>query len=156
MILSRSLNICCFFTLACLSTGSFAQDTVTSDTTSIENSDWSKREFWQTTSGDPVSAGWQFADGEISLVEPRKGGNIVTPPMPPNFELSWKWKIEKGVNSGLKYRVRKFGQHLFVNNYLGLEYQIIDSKPDSDSMSSTASIYALVPSCKRQKTVSTR
>ena len=106
-------------------------------------SDWAQRDFWQTTGGDPVSDGWEFSNGQVSLVKPRKGGNIVTRPLPPNFELSWQWKIEKGVNSGLKYRVRRFGKKLFGNSLLGLEYQIIDSKPDSTSMGSTAAIYAL-------------
>lgn len=101
--------------------------------------DWSSREFWQTPNGSPVSDAWAFSDGQISLVAPRKGGNILSPPLPTDFELSWQWKIEKGVNSGLKYRVRRFG-----SRYLGIEYQLIDSKPDSTSDSSTAAIYDLV------------
>jgi alkaline phosphatase D len=105
---------------------------------------WASREFWETTEGKPISDGWEFKDGMILLAEPGKGGNIVTRPLPSNFELSWKWKIEKGVNGGLKYRVRKFGQELFENSYLGLEYQIIDNDSDSTSNTSTASIYDLV------------
>ena len=93
----------------------------TSTDTSTPPDDWAQRDFWETTGGKPVSDGWQFADGEISLVKPRKGGSIVTQPLPANFELSWKWKIEKGVNSGLKYRVRKFGKQLFNNSFLGVE-----------------------------------
>ena len=107
-------------------------------------SDWSRPEFWQTFGGDPAPEGWEFADGEIRLADPKKASSIVSVPLPSNFELTWKWKIEKGVNSGLKYRVRRFGNHMFNNNYLGLEYQIIDSEPNSTSPSSTASIYALV------------
>ena len=37
---------------------------------------WSDREFWETGNGKPASDGWEFADGEIRLVKPRKGGNI--------------------------------------------------------------------------------
>ena len=114
--------------------------------------DWYDREFWQTANGDAVPEGWQFTDGEIALVNPRKASHILTPPLPPNFELEWKWKIEKGVNSGLKYRVRRFGKERFSNNYLGLEYQIIDSAPNSTSQGSTAAIYDLVAPVK-QKTL---
>lgn len=105
---------------------------------------WADREFWETASGKPAPDGWEFADGEIRLVKPRKGGNILSPPMPANFELSWQWKIAKGTNSGLKYRVRRFGKQLFNNNHLGIEFQIIDDKPDSTSKGSTGSIYDLV------------
>jgi len=106
--------------------------------------DWLCRDFWQTSGGEPVPDGWQFTDGEVALVTPGKGGSIVTPPLPPDFELSWEWQIEQGVNSGLKYRVRRFGQEFYFNQYLGLEYQIIDSAPDDTSKGSTAAIYGLV------------
>jgi len=108
-----------------------------------EDGAWTQREFWQTPDGQPVSEGWQFTNGEVSLVTPRQGGNILSPPLPPNFELSWRWKIESGVNSGLKYRVRRFGEGVFART-LGLEYQIIDSAPGDTSLGSTAAIYDLV------------
>jgi alkaline phosphatase D len=108
------------------------------------SADWTQREFWQTTSGKPVPDGWQFADGVVSLVDPKRGGNIVTPPLPPDFELSWQWRIEKGVNSGLKYRVRRHGEDFYFNQYIGPEYQIIDSKPTDVSKGSTGAIYGLV------------
>lgn len=127
----------------------FAQDAgVRSGNSVAGDTDWANRDFWETTTGKPVSEGWHFADGEITLVQPRKGGNIVSPPLSPNFELTWLWKIEKGVNSGLKYRVRRFGKQLFGNSLLGLEYQIIDSSADSTSKGSTASIYDLVAPVK--------
>ncbi|WP_186774691.1 family 16 glycoside hydrolase [Allorhodopirellula solitaria] len=115
-----------------------------------EITDWARRDFWRTTGDKPVSDGWQFQDGAITLAKPREGGSIVTPPLPSHFELDWQWKIEEGVNSGLKYRVRRFGKHLFSNRLLGLEYQIIDSQPDSTSKGSTASIYDLVGPTKEK------
>lgn len=128
------------------------QDDKPAINSSTEASAWAEPDFWQTPDGKPVSAGWTFQDGIITLANPGQGGNIVTRPLPSNFELSWKWKIDKGVNGGLKYRVRKFGKDLFDNSYLGLEYQIIDNKPDSTSNTSTASIYDLVGP-KKEKTL---
>lgn len=123
-------------TLAGLSFGAVA---------AADDADWSDREFWQTVSGKPVSEGWEFLNGEVSLVAPGKGGTIISrEALPPHFELSWKWKIEKGVNSGLKYRVRRFGRGIFNNSYLGVEYQIIDSAPKSTAKGATAAIYDLV------------
>lgn len=135
--LPKRLALTCGFLL-------LASTAIAQDSAQQAPADWASRDFWESAKGGPVSEGWQFADGEISLVDPKLAFHIVSPPLPPNFELSFKWKIEKGVNSGLKYRVRRFGKKLFSNNYLGLEYQIIDSPADSTSKNSTASIYALV------------
>ncbi|WP_166820467.1 family 16 glycoside hydrolase [Thalassoroseus pseudoceratinae] len=132
--------------LFCLAGFALAEETPEEST----KRNWYDRNFWQTTSGKPATEGWEFRDGEIALVDPRKASHILTPPLPPNFELEWKWKIEKGVNSGLKYRVRRFGKAQFGNTYLGVEYQIIDSSPSSTSKSSTAAIYDLVePKAKK-------
>lgn len=108
------------------------------------DADWTSREFWRTVDGEPASGAWRFEDGEIALVAPCHGGNIVTPPLPPHFELSWKWRIEPGVNTGLKYRVRRFAIPTVEGRDLGLEYQIIDSRPDDTSRGSTGAIYGLV------------
>jgi alkaline phosphatase D len=128
----------CFLVIFC--SASTAQD------------DWAERDFWQTTDGKQVSDGWEFKDGAVALVKPGQGGNIVSRPLPSNFELSFSWKIQKGVNGGLKYRVRRFGTTIFDSNYLGLEYQILDNPADSTSNTSTASIYDLVGP-KKEKTL---
>jgi alkaline phosphatase D len=102
--------------------------------------DWSQPSFWDSVDGEPPESSWEFADGEIRLVRPRGGsGSLLSGPLPSNFELSWQWKIEPKTNTGLKYRVRKFGP-----KWLGVEYQIIDEPPASNSKGSTASIYDLV------------
>ncbi|WP_372721129.1 family 16 glycoside hydrolase [Novipirellula sp.] len=103
--------------------------------------DWSQPSFWRTGKGKPVGEAWEFAEGEVRLVKPRTGdGNLLSPPLPPNFELAWDWKISPKTNSGLKYRVRKFG-----SRYLGVEYQIIDEAIPlkNPSNGSTAAIYDL-------------
>ena len=129
-----------------------AQESPSKQDAALDSRSWSERDFWQTTEGQAVSKGWEFSDGVVTLAVPGQGGNIVSPPLPSNFELSWKWKIDKGVNGGLKYRVRRFGNELFENSYLGLEYQIIDNKSDSTSNTSTGSIYDLVGP-KKDKTL---
>ncbi|QDV82520.1 family 16 glycoside hydrolase [Planctomycetes bacterium TBK1r] len=123
----------------------FAEDARPDDQRSSNTLDFAIAEFWETLDGKPVTDSWEFADGEVRLVQPRGGnGSLVSGPLPPNFELSWEWKIDEKTNTGLKYRVRRFGKHLFSNNYLGIEYQIIDDKPTSLAKGSTASIYDLV------------
>ncbi|WP_419189431.1 family 16 glycoside hydrolase [Stieleria marina] len=107
--------------------------------------DWSSEPFWESLDGRPATDGWEFVDGEIRLVKPRgANGSLLSPVLPPNFELSWQWKIDKRTNTGLKYRVRRLGKAIFNDRPLGIEYQIIDDDADSRSKSSTASIYGLV------------
>lgn len=119
---------------------SYGQAVVQSLPTEVED-DWSQPGFWTSSSGRPVTDSWEFAGSEICLAKPRGGsGNLLSRPLPPNFQLSWKWKIDEGTNSGVKYRVRKFG-----NRLLGVEYQIIDETKSKTAIGSTASIYDLVP-----------
>lgn len=101
---------------------------------------WVSPDFWQSTDGRPVTENWEFAENEVRLVKPRGGrGSVISEPLPPDFELAFEWKIDRKTNSGLKYRVRRYGQ-----KWLGLEYQIIDEPERSSSIGSTASIYDLV------------
>lgn len=117
-----------------------AQGVITETIPAEQETDWSKPSFWETTNGNAAELSWEFVDGEIRLVRPRGGsGSLLSGPLPPNFELSWKWKIDSKTNTGLKYRVRKFS-----GRYLGLEYQIIDERPGAGGKGSTASIYDLV------------
>jgi hypothetical protein len=77
---------------------------------------------WTTLDGGEVVRGWEASDGEIRLNRSLgKGGHIVTAAEIGDFDLSFEWKIAARGNSGLKYRVAKYG-----NQTLGLEYQICD------------------------------
>lgn len=101
--------------------------------------DWTNPDFWQVADKNASSDGWEFVDGEIRLVQPQGGkGSLVSRPLPPNFELSFDWKIQSKTNTGLKYRVRKYG-----SKYYGIEYQIIDDSKTASSKGSTAAIYDL-------------
>ncbi len=134
---------CCVFLTTLFITGAVVANNDVHNDDDPTSRDWCQRSFWETTTGKDVPEGWTFENGEIVLETPRKGGNIISKPLPPNFELQWQWKIDTRVNSGLKYRVRRFGKSQFNNNYLGLEYQIIDSKPTDTSLNSTAALYGM-------------
>lgn len=83
--------------------------------------DWTQPDFWQPADKNATADSWEFADGEIRLVRPQGGkGSLVSRPLPPNFELTFDWKLDAKTNTGLKYRVRKYG-----SKYYGIEYQII-------------------------------
>src|SRR5262245_53215767 len=77
---------------------------------------------WKTLDGRPVIQGWEASEGEIRLNRSAgRGGHIVTAAEFGDFDVSFEWKIAARGNSGLKYRVRKYGEQT-----LGLEYQICD------------------------------
>ena len=77
---------------------------------------------WTTLEGRPVMQGWEASGGEIHLNRTAgQGGHIVTAAELSDFDMSFEWKIAARGNSGLKYRVCKYGKQT-----LGLEYQICD------------------------------
>ena len=96
---------------------------------------------WTLENGKPVPSGWEVKNGTIHRKRGKKRtGNIVTRELYGDFDFSFEWKIAKGGNSGVKYRVQKYGRKM-----LGYEYQILDTgKTDQPpGKKDTGSIYAL-------------
>jgi len=55
----------------------------------------------------PPGDGWAIDNGAIHAVaKPRIREDIISNRKFRDFELAWEWRIEKGSNSGLKYRVQ--------------------------------------------------
>ncbi len=77
---------------------------------------------WTTPDGQPVSQGWEVVDGAIH--RNGKGGQIVTEGEFDNFELSLEWKVAKGGNSGVKYRIQPHPTR--KGQWVGCEYQVLD------------------------------
>jgi hypothetical protein len=96
---------------------------------------------WVQADGSPPAAGWEIKDGVIHRAA--KAGDIYTSKEYGDFTLEWDWKIAVGGNSGVKYRVMKYGDSL-----LGPEYQMIDDEKHADGTlpsHRTAAIYDLFP-----------
>ena len=95
---------------------------------------------WMTIDGQDAPAGWSAKDGMIALrKQGQPGGHIVTRQEFGDFELQFQWKIAPKGNSGLKYRVKTYGERT-----LGCEYQIYDAAGRPiDPKNQTASIYDL-------------
>jgi Domain of Unknown Function (DUF1080) len=77
---------------------------------------------------DPISAGWQIANGELNLPKDVKqmdrltGGDLMTIEQYWDFEFRFDWRSTVSANSGIRYLVSTaMGQ-----SPSGLEYQIID------------------------------
>jgi hypothetical protein len=99
---------------------------------------------WTDKAGKSLegNAGWKVLPDGV-LHRAAKGGDIFTAEEYGDFELTWEWKLASGANSGVKYRVTKYGKEL-----LGPEYQMLDNDKHADGKlltHRTASIYDLFP-----------
>jgi len=99
---------------------------------------------WTTEDGKPVTSGWKVEDGAI--YRESRGGNIFYEREVGDFELTFEWKVTKGGNNGLKYRVRKYG-----GQTLGCEYQLLGETNPRFSKGSTGSLYELYEPNEKKK-----
>ncbi|NBV46304.1 MAG: DUF1080 domain-containing protein [Planctomycetia bacterium] len=83
---------------------------------------------WMAADGSEGTAGWEITDGVFHLRSDAvrkengaKAGHLVTRETFGDFQLAFEWKVAPGGNSGIKYRVRRYG-----TRWLGCEYQIYD------------------------------
>lgn len=94
------------------------------------------------TPGQPVT-GWSVEGG--LLVRTGPGGDLTTDRQFANFELELEWKVEKGGNSGIIYRIDHRGEKSYVS---GPEMQILDDAGHGDGrnpLTSAGANYALHP-----------
>ncbi|MDA7517505.1 DUF1080 domain-containing protein [Akkermansiaceae bacterium] len=106
---------------------------------------------WTNGAGKAVEeGGWTAKDGVLSL--DGKGGSIYSEKEYGDFEFRFEWKISKAGNSGVKYRVTKYGKQL-----LGPEYQVLDDADHPDGKNGgirqTASLYDLLPADPEAKSL---
>lgn len=103
---------------------------------------------WTNAAGQAISPceahGWKAENGE--LVRKGRGGTIYTAGEYENFILEFEWKIAKGGNSGVKYRVKHYEKGLWGHSgWLGFEYQIYgDRNPNAwKGKGSAGALYAI-------------
>lgn len=121
----------------------FQRHGLTGDDADLPIFDGETLDNWMTGGAKAVPPGWQVEDGIIRLRrDSGPAGNIITRREYGDFELSFEWKVSERGNNGIKYRVRKYG-----NQWLGLEYQLLDDPKyvngQPSGKGSTGSIYAL-------------
>ena len=95
---------------------------------------------WTDAAGKAPGAGWKVEDGVIHRAG--KGGDIFTEAEYYNFDLEFDWKVEKGSNSGLKYRFAAYN-----GKSIGCEYQVLDddNHPNGQNPKQTAgSLYDVI------------
>ncbi|MCG8584377.1 MAG: DUF1080 domain-containing protein [Pirellulales bacterium] len=134
----------CFFAAL-----SFIQSSIADDKT-IELFNGKSLDGWTTQSGAPVTKGWVVKDG--MLVRKSRGGAIYTKDEYGDFDLRFEWKIDKGGNSGIKYRVAFYKKGVRGRpGWLGGEYQIYGDKNKSRGVHSAGALYGLFAPNEKKK-----
>lgn len=139
-------------TLALVSAASGTEPSLATPRGEIVLFDGQSLDSWTTADGDPITKGWQVEKGE--LVRTERSGAIYAENPWENFELEFEWKIAKGGNSGVKYRVQFYEKGVRGRpGWLGCEYQLYDDAKlkTGRSAGSTAALYSLYPPNDKKK-----
>jgi hypothetical protein len=95
-------------------------------------------EGWLTSDGQPAKpGGWTIENGVLTRAK-LGAGDLWSAESYADFELSFEWRVTRGANSGVKYRVLKRGK-----SPLGFEYQVLDDAVHRDGKKPTTSAAAL-------------
>lgn len=123
---------------------SAAAPTATVDSTWVTLFDGSTLGGWHNfkKDGQPVQ-GWSVMDSAI--VRTGTGGDLVTDKTYANFELELEWKVQKGGNSGIFFRIDPTANVTYLS---APEMQVLDDathKDGGDRLTSAGANYALHP-----------
>ena len=88
---------------------------------------------WHNFKKEGVGPGWQIKDGAMTVVDPKKAGDIVTTEKFDWFELSLEYNIAEAGNSGIMFHVTDTGSRMWQS---GPEIQIEDNKKATDQVRS--------------------
>jgi hypothetical protein len=98
---------------------------------------------WRGYRKKEMPSGWEVIDGALTRVAP--GGDIVTIDQYGDFELSLEWRVSRGGNSGIFYRVSEDLEHPWQS---GPEMQVLDDAAHADGRSpltSAGALYGIYP-----------
>jgi len=108
-------------------------------------------EGWETEDRGPVTKGWKVEDGNLVWTE--RSQSIYAPGTFGDFELSFEWKIARGGNSGIKYRVAYYQKGVRGwPGWLGCEYQLFDDAGrETSPQQSAGALYDLYAPNEKKK-----
>ncbi len=103
---------------------------------------------WTNAGGGEPSSGWVAEDG--CLVRKGGGGDLFSAAEYGDFDFRFEWKVAEGANSGVKYRMTRYGGRL-----LGPEYQVLDDEKHPDGKNGAdrqaAALYDILPANEEKK-----
>ncbi|MEM9080481.1 MAG: DUF1080 domain-containing protein [Verrucomicrobiota bacterium] len=78
---------------------------------------------WTNGKGEAMAEGKWVAEGGLLHRKSLGAGSLFTEKEYGDFAMEFEWKISKGGNSGVKYRLQQI-----EGKWLGLEYQVLDDE----------------------------
>lgn len=104
---------------------------------------------WHEYNGDKISENWYVDNGELVFKAPEdnlsRGQDIITDRTFTNFELSLEWKISKGGNSGVFFKVVEIPE-VDAPWKTGPEIQVLDNENfDANRWHKAPALYDLKP-----------
>lgn len=110
---------------------------------------------WQPAAGAPANHSWIIEDGDIATAKPTGGRHdLLSKPIPADFDLSFEYRLAPGTNTGVKYFVRhslfyESGGPDFARGAaaVGPELQLVDdASPEVPNPNQkTGALYGLLP-----------
>ncbi|MEE2886962.1 MAG: family 16 glycoside hydrolase [Planctomycetota bacterium] len=92
------------------------------------------------------TTGWTVKQGSLVLPNRTRGGDIMTTEQYGNFDLRFEWRVAKGTNSGVIYRIQETKGASYTT---GPEYQILDDASNrAGNKHKAGALYDLVPTPK--------
>ncbi len=85
---------------------------------------------WSNFGKMDIKPGWRVKDGQLVCVDPHNAGDLVTAGKYGDFELQIDFKMGKGANSGIMYRVADTGSAAWAT---GPEIQLEDNAFAADA-----------------------
>jgi len=105
--------------------------------------DGKSTEHWRRyRSEDFPEKGWVIEDGALRVVAGGGGGDLVTREPYRDFEFAFDFKVSKGANSGVMFRVTEDHGAPWET---GPEYQILDDSNGGNPLTASGALYALYP-----------
>jgi hypothetical protein len=100
---------------------------------------------WRGFKSAAPGKGWKITNGELTT--PGHAGDLISVEEFGDFELSLEWKVGKGSNSGIIYRV---GMNEAATYETGPEYQLLDNvnSKENDGLHSAGSMYDVIAPLK--------
>lgn len=91
------------------------------------------------------TTGWTVEDGALLHIAGGGGGDLITRSSFGDFDLRFEWRVAKGANSGVMYRVSESQASPWAT---GPEYQVLDDAEHQDGRdpkTSAGAVYGLLP-----------
>ncbi len=104
-------------------------------------------EGWTNGNGEAPGQGWSVVDGVLHRSD-KHGGDLYHEHWYQDFELELDFKIAENGNSGIKYRVQRYGKR-----NLGCEFQVQDDKGRDHNKHATGALYAVYEPSPNKKPI---